>query len=518
LGRKKQNNSSNNSTPEVEIIPTQTPIKTEDLQFQKLLQFANLAKLIKKDLNSNQQVSYTFHKNFNKDKVMEWMANPQKYEKQLRDLSRFLYDTSSHYKRLIQYFSTMLTYDYVVEPYGMTEFKPDKKVIESIQQKYLNIINFLETMNLKHEFAKISEKAWIEDCVYAYEYRLKDSYFLQTLNPDYCQISSIEDGVYNFSFDFSFFDKYPKEINKYADEFKKKYDIYKTDKKNSKWQELDSEKTICIKINESIDYIIPPFAGIFEEIYEIEDYKSLKKAKTELDNYLLLVTKIPYMKDTTNENAFALSIDKAIEYFNMAMESLPEQVGGMLSPFESVEAVKVDRGDKNTDSVLESENALYNSAGVSKLLFNSDNASGAALTKSMRIDQWIAFKSLRQFERWTNRKLKSENKIIKFKATFLDITRENQIEYVGMLKEAATLGLPCKMQYCAAIGMSPSSMMSMTFFENDVMNITEKFIPLSSSYTQSGKDGRPNKEEGSLTESGQKTKEQEQNNPDNRKG
>ena len=57
-----------------------TQAEKDNVQFQKLLQFANLAKYLKKDLNSTQQVQYTFHKNFNKDEVMKWQANPQKYE------------------------------------------------------------------------------------------------------------------------------------------------------------------------------------------------------------------------------------------------------------------------------------------------------------------------------------------------------------------------------------------------------------------------------------------------------
>lgn len=500
----------------VETIPVK-PLNKDDLQFQKLLQFANLAKYIKKDLNNNQKVEFTFHKNFSKDDVMQWMANPQKFEKQLRKLSRFLYDTSSHYKRLVQYFATMLTFDYYVEPYGMTDFEPTPELIESVQKKYINIVNYLEVLNLKHEFLKVCERAWIDDVAYYYEYKMKDSYFLMNLNPDYCEISGIEDGSLTFSFDFTFFNAYPKELDRYADEFKTKYELYKKDKKNYRWQEIDPSKSLCIKIAESVDYPIAPFCGIFEEVYSVEDYKALKLAKTELENYLLLVAKIPYLKESGAANNFALEINKAIEYFDLMMGSLPDQVGGLLSPFESVEPVKVDKNDKDTDKVSEAQKSLYDAAGVSQLLFNS-TGTGAAITKSILVDESVAFKVLRQFERWINKKLKDENKIIKFRVQFLDVTRYSQNDYIKNLKESSSLGLPVKLKYNAAIGQSPSSAIHMEFLENSVLNIVDKWKPLLSSFTQSGEEGgNPGIDEDTLSPEGQKSRDTGANDSKNRK-
>lgn len=497
-------------------IISSNPLSKDELDFQKLLQYANLARHIKKDINSTIQVQYTFHKNFTKDNVMLWMANPQKYEKQLRNLSRFLYDTSSHYKRLVQYFATMLTFDYYIEPYGMTDFKVTDDLIKKVQAKYVSISNFLETMNLKHEFLKVCERAWIDDVAYFYEYKLPDSYFLYPLDPDYCEISGIEDGCYTFSFNFSFFTSYPKELDKYSQEFKTKYEIYKADKKNQKWQEIDPSKSLCIKVAETIDYPIAPFCGIFEEVYSLEDYKALKLSKTELENYLLLVAKIPYLKEGKTANDFALGLDKAIEYFDRMMNDMPDQVGGLLSPFDTVEAVKVERSDKNTDYVSEAQKSLYDSAGVSQLLFNS-TGTGAAITKSILVDENVVFKVLRQFERWVNKKLKDENKLIKFKAQFLDITKFSQENYIKSLKEAATLGLPVKLKYNAAIGQSPSSSIHMEFLENSVLNLVDIWKPLSTSYTQStDKNGSPKSSEDDLSDAGQTAIDLDTNNPDNR--
>ena len=501
----------------VETIPISIQQSKDDIQFQKLMQFAQLAKLIRRDLNENKQTSSAFNRAYKKTDVMDWLTNPKKYEKELRSLSRFLLDSSAHYKRIIDYFATMPTFDYVVTMYNFT----DKISNDVVQKRYMDAINLLEIMNIKHEFLKLLTKAWVEDVVYGYEYSTKNSYFIDILDPQYCAINGIEDGCYTFSFSFNYFDKYPEDLERFASEFQQKYNLYKQDKKLYKWQELDSKKTICIKISDA-DYVIPPLAGVFEEIYSLYEYKDIQLSKTELENYLLLVAKIPYQKDGDKENNFQLSLDKAIEYFDLMAGSLPSQIGSILSPFASIEPIKLNKTEKELDSVTLAENSIYNAAGIPKAIFNSDKVTGAALTKAIVNDEAMVFKVVRQFERWINCKLKDAIKKINFKVTFLDTTRYNRDDLVKGYKEAATLGIPCKFLYCASLGMSPSDVLASTILENDILNLTDKFIPLKSTHTTSGKDsgkkdsGRPEGDEGSLSPEGEITRDKGGNDPDNR--
>lgn len=506
-------NQANNQQPEV---IAQKPLSHDDLTFQKLLQnFSKLSKYIKKDLNNNKNTASLFTKNFNKETVMTWMQNPARYTKQLRNLSRFLYDESLHYKRIVQYFASFLTFDYVVELYRITDFSSlNEKIVE---KKYLETLNFLDNMNIKHEFGKAHEIAWRDDIFFGYEWETTKSYYIQQLDPDYCDITAYEDGVPVVSFDFSYFRKDVDALLRYPSEFTQKYELYKSNTKEFKWQELDSYKTVVIKINEIVDYPIPPLAGLFFEVTDIYDYRELKKARTELENYLLLVFKIPYLKDPQTANAFALTMDNAIKYFDMAMENMPDQVGGLLSPFEAAEAVKVERQDKTQDTVQQAEDSLYNTAGVPKLIFNSDNASGAALTKSVEFDSFISFKILRQIERHINKRLKRKNKLIYFRIEFLNITEDNRKDQVAMYKDGATLGVPCKLKLAAAMGLSPMSVIANNYLEQKVLKISEEWIPLSSSY-QTGEDGagRPQNDEDDLEPSSEVGRELDTNNPDNR--
>jgi hypothetical protein len=479
-----------------------------DTPTQQQLEFAKIAKLIIKDLQEITTSNNSLSK-FTSEQVARYLQQPIRYEKELRQLSNYLYNASPNYKRLILYFSCLLTFDYVIEPYDINYEKVD---IDKFKKQYFKIGQIVENMNISHEMLKVLRIAFKEDVFFGYEHQTKDSYFIQKLNPDYCQISSIEDGVYNFAFDFSFFDKQSNKhkLNTYPEEFRELHAKYKSTKE--KWQELSSENTICIKINEEVEYPIPPFNVVFESIFDLDEYKKLKKVKTKMDNYMILTQRIPIDEKTGDPNKFLIDLDTAIQFHNKASESLPDSVGLVTSPME-IQGIKLDRKLNDKDSVSEAERDYFNSAGVSQLLFNSDKATNSGLSKSVQTDEQILFAVLRQIERWLNRKVKNYLTQYKFKVRFLNTTVFNVDDVFEKYLKAAQFGMPVKNALAASVGLTPSSMSSMAFLENDVLNLSATLQPLASSHTQSGKDGTgaPSKKDGDLSESGEKTKENDGN-------
>ena len=489
-------------------LPKKKETVASEEKTPQIINFAQLNRLILKDLNKEKSSSSILSK-FTKQQVANFMKDPYSHQKSLRDVSNYLYNASPHYKRLIGYFANMLTLDYVVEPYGLNF---EKVKIEEFKKQYQKTLDTLETMNIKHEFLKILKIAFREDVFYGYEHSTKESYFIQKLNPDFCQISSIEDGVYNFAFDFTFFDKTDNKnkLNTYPKEFKAKYERYKSSKQN--WIELDSSNTICIKINEEIEYPVPPFNVIFESVFDIEDYKVLKKTKTKIDNYAVLTQKIPIDDKKGEPNKFLIELDTAVAFHNKASQALPDEVGLITSPMD-IDVIKFDKDKVGNDNVADSERDLYNAAGVSQILFNSDKATGNGISKSIITDEEIALGVLRQFERWVNRKLKNVGGNYKFKTNFLNTTVFNINEVFEKYLKAAQFGMPVKHMVGASLGLSPSSMTCMAFLENDVLGLHDKLIPLTSAHTQSSKDGAgaPKKSEDALSDSGEKTRDNDAN-------
>lgn len=464
--------------------------------------YAKLAKLTLQDLRESRKDSVLFSR-YKKEDVIKWLEKPETYVKQIREACLFLYSSSNHFRRLISYFSTMHLLAYIVVPYGAYGETINKKMFKS---SFLRAVRILDKMNIQHELQSVLTVGFREDTYYGYVYETEDSFFLRQLPYIRCMISTIEDGVYNFAFDFSLFDLSSENPEKYGEEFVEKYKLYKGDKK-LRWQELDSTKTMAIKVNQDLSYNIPPFAGVLEAIYALEDYRSLFLAKTELENTKLLSFKIPLDEN----NRITMDDTMRQKFYAEIGQELPGRVGYLISPFE-VTTHSFEKSVVGADTISIAESEFYNSAGVSSFIFNNEKASSASLTQSINSDFGIVKSVMKQIERWINRKLKQEPGKFKFKCQFLDVSIYNQEAMFKLYKETATLGLPTKMALAAILGYSPSDTLNMGLLEEE-LDIRDTLFskPLLSSNTQSidGGDegGRPEKDEGDLGDDGEKTKD-----------
>ena len=172
-------------------------------EFMSKLRYANLSNIKVRDLENNKDYNPTYRK-YTKSQIVTYLSNPASYETQLRQMSQYLFNISNYYRRLIQYFASMSTFSYIVVPYGVDYSKNVN--VNKFKKGYYGVISQLERMNIRHEFSKVLMVAFRDDVYYGYAWETNDSYALQQLDPDYCKISSIEDGVYNFAFNFSYFD------------------------------------------------------------------------------------------------------------------------------------------------------------------------------------------------------------------------------------------------------------------------------------------------------------------------
>lgn len=239
----------------------------------------------------------------------------------------------------------------------------------------------------------------------------------------------------------------------------------------------------------------------------------MRRIKTKMDNYMILTQRIPLNEKDGEANKFLIDLDTAIAFHNKASESLPEEVGLITSPME-IDAIKLERKNNDYDNVAEAERNYYNAAGVSQLLFNGASATSSSLSKSIVTDEQIVFMCLQQFERWVNRKLKQIGKgKYKFRVRFLETTRLNVDGVRDSLLKAAQYGMPVKSALASTMGLTPSSLVSMAYLENELLGLPEKLIPLSSAHTLSGKDGAgaPMKSDDELSEAGEKTRETDGN-------
>lgn len=488
--------------------------KKKAAEFEGLIgissKFAILNRLITRDLNNNRNTP-TFSL-YSKDDIQTYLQNPYRYEQQLRRAVIYLYGASPHFRRLIQYFTGLSDLAYVVSP---SKIDPLTVNTKTISRNYRKTINAMTAMNVRTQFPKILTVCLREDVFYGTLWVTNDSITIQQLPSDYCSISTIEGNVCNVTFDFSYFDSHGTMLEFYPAEFKTKYATYQKNRM-SRWIELDSPTSFAIKCNNDVlDYAMPPFAGILREVYDLEDYKQLKLTKTALENYAMLDMRLP-MDDEGN---WLLDYDKAKEFWQNLDAVLPEEVGSVLTPM-SINKISFERSNTgDTDTVADAEQNLFSAAGVSSLLFNNDKASANALLLSIKADQAITFGIVKSIEDMVNRFLQAQSYGRNFKVTFLDCSIYNRKEVGDQYLKAAQFGLPTVMLYAASQGLGQAEFDSMNFLENEVLKLKDVLIPLRSS-TQTAspssssdsnaptdEGGRPQKEDGDLTDSGEQSRE-----------
>ena len=133
---------------------------------------------------------------------------------------------------------------------------------------------------------------------------------------------------------------------------------------------------------------------------------------------------------------------------------------------------------------------FYTDAGVSAELFNS--TTGSTLAESQKRDAMFMNKLREQISIWLNFYLnsicyKKNIKTTKFVFSFLDTSYTNREEMIGSYLEGAQYGFS-KIVPQVALGVKQRYIESMVAFENEVLDLDAKLVPLQSSHTMSSKD------------------------------
>lgn len=466
-----------------------------------MMRFAKMQRVQLLDPNANNQ-STNSYKKYTRDQILGYLKDPKKNATQIIEASNYLYASSTIYNRLCRYLPDMLTFDYVLAPFKMKELDTETSNIEKYKKAYYKVLNELEIINVKQTFGNVAHTAMREGAFFGIEVLNKDSYMIYQLPYNKCKVSSWEDGCPLFSLDMSFFDRNLVLLESIGGEIQTAYNSYQNDKK-LKWFELDGKYSICILADETLDYIVPPLAGAFTDLYLIEDYKDLMKSKEIINLYKLISLKYPI----DDEGNLLMDEQVATTYYNQIASQLDSTIAVALNPFEMKE-VSFDSNKSDSDGTLKAQRDLFSNVGISNLIFNNEKGSSNALLKSITNDFTFIAPILRSLERWLNKKLKLMSGSTKFKTIFLDVTHYDREDVADRLRKDMQYGIPNKSALCAVgSGYSPSDTVGMAFLENEVLGLGDMFVVPKSANTQGvSESGRPKSEE-PLEETGIQTDE-----------
>lgn len=404
--------------------------------------------------------------------------------KTMREVSNFFYRISGIYARMIRYMAFMYRYDWFVTPYvNDKEMKQDK-----LLKGFNSALTILDDFGVKKKFGEIALNVLLNGAYYGYKVPTSDGgVVLQELPVNYCRSRFYCEDKPAVEFNMKFFDEQftntvqrQKILKMFPAEFDKGYRLYKQGKLPPEfqgdtpgWYLLDPKQTVKFTANGE-DY--PAFISVIPLIIDLDEAQDLDRKKTLQRLLRIIIQKMPL--DKNGELIF--DVEEAQQLHNNAVQMLSRAIGiDVLTTFADVEVANMDssRSDTQADDLARVERQVYNEWGGSQMLFNTDG--NIALEKSIMNDEATLYNMLLQFEQFLNELLEPVNtspKKVQFKAQILTTTIYNYKELAKLYKEQMQLGFS-KMLPQIALGQSQSSILANAYFENDILDLVNVFIP-----------------------------------------
>lgn len=421
----------------------------------------------------------------------------------MREISNFFYKTSGIYNRMCRYMAYIYRYDWMITPVvnrGLSVVpKADKDLTETNKNKaledFFKILKTFDEFNVKKFCGDVALKVIRNGCYYGYLIPTTNGKIsVQELPPRYCRTRFCINEQPVVQFNMSFFDDFyltveqrTKVLNLFPDEFKKGYRAYKQGKLNGRdfpgdtsgWYTLDPNSTIKFNINGD-DY--PLFIAAIPTLIDLDIARDLDQKRMAQKLLRIIIQKMPL--DKNGDSIF--DIDEAKELHNNAVKMLKKSIGtDVLTTFADVDVA--DMSDKSnttqSDDVNRVKMSVFDEFGTSVNNFNS--TSNAALKYSDLNDASNMYNLLQQFEGFLNRLLKPYNtnsKRVYYTAQILETTNSNYQDMAKLYREQTQLGFS-KMLPQIALGQSESSILATAYWENEILNLIEVFVPPISSAT-----------------------------------
>lgn len=404
----------------------------------------------------------------------------------LRKISRQYFGRNGLYTRMILYFSTMPTYDFLLTPKFIKEEIDETKFL----QNYNNTLFLLDKMNLAVELARIATIILVDGVYYGMVINDKNGFTFYDLPVEYCRTNyKNTNGLNILEFNLHYFDKirsadelaralkgFPTSVRNYYKQYKENPGQF------SNWMVVPNDDGVAFYYKS----LYPFFISLIPALIDLKDYKGIEKRRDEQELAKILIQKIPL--DENNELTFELPEIQEIHRGIVEMLKDTPSVD-VITTFCEAKIESLQDGRQTVRDNLEKvERSIYNEAGVSKNLFASD--SSTALEASIANDFSIMWDMIKMFSTWINfyvsKKFQSKEEYF-FEVNILPISHYNRKEVLDQYLQAAQNGFS-KILVAIASGIKQSQLMNVIRLENDILNLDEILKPLQTSNTLSAND------------------------------
>lgn len=434
---------------------------------------------------------------YTKEQIMSYIEKSQ--TKQLREVSNYFFQANGIYKRILLYMSTLLTYDYIVIPRIV-----GKASEKSINDMYLKIVRFLKDIDIKNMFTKISLSIMKNGIYFGYVKKDSNNFSIQELPISYCRSLYTYGNVNVVEFNVLYFDtEYTRTEDKqialklFPQEIVQGYEDYKAGKisrtlgrggsDSGVWVLLDPENAFAFYMDSAST---PPFVSITPDIVTLGEYKELELKKSLQELHKVLSHKVPLSKD----GELLIDTDEINKIHNAIVNMLKNSVGvDIITTFAETEILNLQETKQITkDDLLKAGRSVYEEAGTSKMVFAAEG--NIALEKSIQSDESMMFILLKSYSAWLNQQIMTmfSSPKMSFSVWMPEISIYNREAKFDKFLKGAEFGYS-KLLPFISMGIEVEDAINLLAFENDILKIQDKLIPLQSAHTASasGENGRP---------------------------
>lgn len=373
---------------------------------------------------------------YTSEQVKALLANPEANEKKLKEVSNYLWRTSSTYQNIVLYMSMAMTFDYALYP---------DKDIASLQQKslinkFLGVARTASQLQIKSNFPIMLMNSLLYGDVYYYEISDEKNTIYSRLDSNACRLAYVDsNNIWRYFVDLTLVT--PLNAYTFPDEVIKAYEkwIHKDNKNGKKSKKkrnriidgeqvevpdnyyLVSEKGTAIfahMSNTPKDY--PYFASMFPDLLEHENNKTYFNDILKEQNIKVIHLKVPIDKETGEP---LIDDDFVRAYHETAKGQLPKNQAPMTNPFD-VTSIDTSGTQQNGINLVEhSAKVVQADSGISSTMFDASTTNG--LKYSVLADITKMYPLQYFFTNITNRRIKDTG----FKVTFLKVNYYNVEEW-----------------------------------------------------------------------------------------
>ena len=437
--------------------------------------------------------SYPVRANYTIDTIVNLITSGSLDE--LRELSKHYYRTSGIYRNAIELRANLSLYDTVLTPiYDINKSVAKERIVNNFNKA----MKFIDNLNVPLNFSRITREIFLTGVYHGVLRQEGDKLVIQDLPLAFCRTRFKDyNGLDVLEFNVSYFDTIPDAddrktaLNSFPVEVKKAYNNYHSGKLLEPWVEITAD---IGGISFSYGDKTPILIASIPSIYKMDEAVDREAKRDEDELSKLLIQKMPI----DNKGELVFTLDEVADIHESVAQMLKDRdTIDVLTTFgeTSLESVQDSTAaSQSSDRITKYKDNAYDELGIASLLFNPDGSTSLAYAVKKEEATIINLNNI--YANWirfqVNKRFASAS--VKYDFTILPTTIFNRKEVQESYFKGAQYGYS-KMYAGVALGIRQSNQLCLMDFENEMLGMTEKMVPLQSSYTTSGTNqgGRPEK-------------------------